>query len=299
MSESKEQPIRLSHSTMDLFNRCERLFQMEKLLITASERDETAHTVFGTAFGVGVAEYLVSQDQSKALYKAWLAYWPELETDKKSMTILTDALIKAFPALNSMLEEYEVVQFNGKPATELSFRINISPRYYYVGYIDAVLRNRFDGTCMAIDAKTTGLNLLDLSPLYKNSGQVLGYSIAIDKIVGEKVANYAVGYFVAQVGKDFACKIHPLVFNKTLLDRLNWFITLGGDVKRLELAEELGFYPRRGNSCLMYNRPCKFFGICTLSAGDVPKKIEEDEIEYDFVFDLDDLVNDHLERINT
>jgi len=292
-------PIRLSHSTMEMFDRCERLFQLEKLLVTDSVRDESADLSLGTAYGVGVADYLVNQDPERALYNAWLAYWPEIETDKKSVAHMSMALQKSFPALDTMLRDYEVVEFNGKPAVELSFRVNINAHYYYVGYMDVVLRNRWDGTCVVVDAKSTALQLLDLSPVYQNSGQGLSYSIVLDRIVGEKLSNYAVGYFVAQLGKDFKCEVKPLIFSKTLLDRLNWFIQLGMDIKRLEFAEEMGFYPRRGGACLKYNRPCKHFGVCTLSSMDIPRKREEDTIEYDFVFDLEDLIDDHILRINS
>lgn len=296
---SNEAPIRLSHSTLELFNRCERLFQIEKLLATDSEREESADTVFGTAYGVGVASYLVHQDQDRALYEAWLSYWPELENDKKNHATLVACMRKSFPVLDTMLRDYEVLHFNGKPAVELSFRVNITPRYYYVGYIDVVLRNRFDGTCVVFDAKSTGLQLHDLDPVYKNSGQCLGYSIALDKIVGEKLAEYSVGYFVAQIGKNYDINIKPLVYPKTLLDRLNWFLGLGSDIRRLELAEEVGFYPRRGGNCLKYNRPCRHFGVCHMSSLDVPRDIPPDENVYDFSFDLDDLIDDHLKRINS
>lgn len=296
--EAKIIPIRLSHSTMELFNTCERKFQLDKLLITDRHEEATPDTVFGTAYGVGVASYLVHQDQDLALYQAWLAYWPELESDKKNIGLMLNALIKSFSKLDAMLEDYEVVQFRGKPAVELSFRININEKYYYVGYVDVILRNKHDGICVALDAKTTGLQLHDLSPNYENSGQVLSYSIALDQIVGESYSSYAVAYFVAQLKKNAEVEIHPMIFRKTLLDRLNWFITLAGDVQRLELAEEIGFYPRRGGSCLQYNRPCRHFGVCTLSAQDIPRQREDDTIEYDFVFDLQDLINSHLKRIN-
>lgn len=292
-------PIRLSHSTLELVDRCERLFQLEKLLVTDSTRDESADLSLGTAYGVGVADYLVYQNQEQAIYKGWLAYWPEIETEKKSIPHLVALLSKSFPYLDTMLRDYEVLHFNGKPAVELSFRVNINAHYYYVGYMDVVLRNRYDGTALVVDAKSTALQLLDLSPVYQNSGQGLSYSIVLDRIVGEKLSNYAVGYFVGQLGKDFKIEVKPLIFSKTLLDRLNWFLQLGMDIKRLEFAEEMGFYPRRGGACLKYNRPCKHFGTCTLSSMDIPRKREEDLIEYDFVFDLEELIDDHIARINS
>lgn len=290
-------PIRLSFSTLEDFNRCERYFQLNKLLATDDAREESADLSFGTAYGVGIAEYFLSQDADLSIYKGWLAYWPEIETDKKNVWRMVQALQASFPVVDNLLMDYEMLVIDGKPARELSFRINLTPDYYYVGYIDFVLRHRYDGTCVVWDAKTTGLQLLDLSPNYQNSAQGIGYSIALDAIVGEKLAHYAIGYFVAQLLKDAKVKVQPLVFKKTLLDRLNWLMTLGGDLSRLEQAASLDFYPRRGSGCLKFNRQCKHFGVCNMSSLDIPRIREPDIIQYDFVFELDDLIADHLRRV--
>jgi hypothetical protein len=290
-------PIRLSHSTLQTLHTCERKFQLDKLLVTEVEREESEHMSFGKAFGAGVATYLVTQDANRAMFEMWLAYWPELETDKKSIARCTAALEVAIPKLDTILMDYEIVHFEGKPAVELSFRLDITDEYYFVGYIDAVLKNRYSGLHVVFECKTTGLALFDLSPLYQNSGQALGYSIGLDKIAGEKLTSYGVLYFVCQLGKDFTPKIQVFEWKKTLADRLNWFISLGLDVKHLVEMSSLGVYPKRGESCLQYNRPCKYFGVCALHSVDVPKVIEEDTIEYQFVYQLEDLVQDHLTRI--
>lgn len=290
-------PIRLSHSSIDTLLTCERKFQLDKLLVTDIERDETEHTVFGKAFGAGIATYLTTQDQDMALYQAWLSYWPELETDKKNQARCFAAIMAAFPYLDRLLEDYEVAEFDDKPAVELSFRMNINPRYYFVGHIDTVLRNRWTGMHYVFECKTTGMQLHDLSPLYKNSGQALGYSIAIDRIVGEAQSAYGVIYFVAQLARDYKATIHVMPYDKTLLDRLNWFLTLGLDVARLERMAELNVYPKRGAACLKYNRPCKYFGVCGLQGFDIPKVQEADPIAYDFTYDLDTLVQEHIDRL--
>ena len=290
-------PIRLSHSTLEIFQTCERKFQIERLLQTDTVRDQSADLSLGTAYGVGAASYLVHRDPVKALYDTWLAYWPEIETEKKSVPHVIQCMIKTFPVLDNIMQDYEVLTIHGKPAVELSFRINLSPEYYYVGYIDFVLQNKYDKTCVVYDAKSTGLNLLDLSPLYQNSAQVLGYSIALDAMLGESLSHYSLGYLVAQLGKDYNIRVQNMVFQKTLLDRLNWLITLGTDLRRLEEYASLGFYPRRGSGCVKYGKACKHFGVCTLSSMDILREQEPDPIEYDFVFELDDLVNSHLERI--
>lgn len=304
METKKIIPLRLRHSNLEVLHTCERKFQLDNLLVNEMEREESEHLSFGTAFGVGVAHYLVNQDPDMALFEAWLAYWPQVETDKKSVPICMNALMGAFIHLDTILMNYEVASFNGKPAIELGFKLRIADEYYFTGHIDVVLRHRYSGVHYILDAKTTGLQLFDLSPLYRNSGQCLGYSIALDKIVGEKQASYGVLYFVAQIGRDpFNVKHHTLVFDKTLLDRLNWFMTLGLDVRKLQEMEELNVYPRRGHSCLHFNRPCKYFGTCTLQSLDFPKIQREDigndglPAIYDFEYDLNDLITEHLARL--
>jgi hypothetical protein len=289
-------PIRLSHSTLETLNSCERKFQLDKLL-QGGRKDESEHTVFGRAYGVGIASYLVTQDADRSIFEAWLAYWPELETEKKNIPRLVSALEASFVTADTLLMEYEVATFNGRPAVELSFRLNINEHYYFVGYIDVVLRNRFTGVYYVLDAKTTGLQLYDLEPLYKHSGQTLGYSVALDRIVGSEQSSYGVLYFVAQLGKEFKAKTHVMPFNKTLLDRLNWFVTLGMDVKHLTEMAELNIYPKRHSGCLRYNKACMYFGTCHLHSMDIPKIPEEDLIEYDFVYELEELIQSHLDRI--
>ncbi len=299
MTTDKVIPIRLSHSTLQTLHTCERKFQLDKLLVTEIEREESEHLSFGSAFGVGAATYLATQDANRAMYEAWLAYQPEIETDKKSIARCIAALEVAFPRLDTILIDYEVVSFNKGPAVELGFRLNVNEDFYFVGYIDAVLKNRYTDQHVVFEVKTTGMNLFDLSPLYQNSGQALGYSIALDKIAGKNLSSYGVLYFVAQLPKDFTPKIQVFEWSKTLSDRLNWFISLGLDVKHLTEMAELGVYPKRGESCLQYNRPCKYFGVCTLHSADILKKREEDKLEYEFEYELNDLIQDHIARIST
>lgn len=290
--------MRLSHSSLETFHTCERLWQIEKLLVEGKAPEDTEHTVFGRAYGVGIATYLLTQNSERSLFEAWFAYQPELESEKKSIPHCISALLSAFPKLDSLLMDYEVAYFQDKPAVELSFRLDITEEYYFVGHIDVVLRNRWTGIYYVIDAKTTGLNLLDLSPLYANSGQTLGYSIAIDKIVGEKQASYGVGYVVGQINAaKYTAITHILTYEKTLLDRLQWFMSLGLDVKRLQQMAEINYYPRRGASCLRFNKPCRYFGTCNLTSLDSPRIREVDEIQYDFQFHIDDLIEDHIKRI--
>jgi hypothetical protein len=89
----------------------------------------------------------------------------------------------------------------------------------------------------------------------------------------------------------------PLIYTKNLMNRLDWFLSLGMDIERLERMAELNSYPMRGSACLHYNRPCKYFNTCSLHSLDFPKELEEDENEYDFHFDLQGLIDSHIGRI--
>ena len=291
------QAVRLSNSTIDLINTCERKFQLEKLLESGNTREDSADTVLGSAYGIGIATYFITQDKTLAHFKAWMAYYPELETDKKNQNRCFNALECTFAIIDNLLDNYELVYFNGKPAAELSFCLFTDKDYYFVGYIDIVLRHKWTHKYVVIDAKTTGLELENLDPLYKNSAQLVGYSIVLDSIVGKEQADYDVIYLVAQLGREWTPKIKVLTYSKTLLDRLNWFITLGLDIEKVELMKSLNVYPKRGGSCLKWNRPCKYFNTCDFHSSDVPKVKEQDTNEYDFYYELQDLIDDHVKRI--
>lgn len=291
--------FRLSDSSLKLLHTCERLYQLDRLLLGGAEKKHYPPTVLGTAYGAGVATYMQTQDIDTALYSCWLNYFPRVEDDKRKQTVAANLLIASVPAMDNLLAEWELVFFNGKPAIELSFRLNIDGKYYFVGKLDFVLRNRFSKKYAVFDAKTTAMNLLDLSPLYQNLPQLIGYSISLDTIVGEELAEYDVTYFVAKLGSGtgFQPEIKPYTYTKTLQDRLSWLISLGLDVKHLNNLAELNFYPTRGDNCLQYNKPCKHFGVCTLRGLDREQTEEEDTTVYDFTFSLDDVITNHLQRI--
>ena len=291
--------VRLSFSALNAFHTCERKFQLERLLVGEMAKEDYPSTVLGHSFGKGVATYLLTRDKYQSLYQGWMAYWPIIEEAKRNQTIAANLLECSFPYLDNILEDWEVAVFRNKPAVELSFCLNINETFYYVGYIDVILRNKWTGMYAVLENKTTALNIFDLAPMYANSGQALGYSIVLDTIAGEEKADYGVYYFVGQLGagNGYQPTIHPLLFNKTLSDRYNWFISLLMDVQRLEEMLEINVFPMRGHNCLQYMRPCRQFSTCQLHALDQYKVAAVDEIQYDFTYDLDKVISNHIERM--
>lgn len=291
--------IRLSYSALESLLVCERMFQLDRLLEGAPEKQDYPATVQGKSYGAAMQSYLIHQDADKAIFDGYLAYYPVLEepTKARSEEHAISLFLSSIPTLDNILADWEVPSFKGKPAVELSFRLDIDETFYYVGYVDVILKNKWSSKYAIGEIKSTSLKLHDLSPLYQNSGQALGYSIILDQMVGEDQAEYDTIYLVGQLNEKHQHTIKTYTFNKTLTDRLNWFIALGLDIQRLHSMLENNIFPCRGSSCLQYMRPCKHFGTCNLHSLDSYKKREKDTIEYQFTFSLDEVIYNHLERV--
>jgi hypothetical protein len=295
-------PYRLSESTLGILYACDRKFQLERLLEEAYPlvEEESAALIRGKAFGVGVQTYILTGNMDLAIYKAWLEYFPEVESTYITMTRTLNNLWCAQENLDKIRREYEVAVFEGKPAVEMSFRLDIDGKWFYVGYIDLVLRHIQTGIYVVLEVKTTAYKLVDLKPVYKNSGQALGYSIVLDKVAGEAQSKYGVLYLVCRDKSsvsDWVPDVYLFPFTKTLVDRYNWFISLGLDVEHLNRMEELDVFPMRGHSCVRFNRTCQHFGTCSIKSADVKRVPVEDDTEYQFRYRLNDIIQDHLERL--
>ena len=304
-----EARVRLSHSTMQLIHSCERKFQKTKLLRSMAPREESPAMSFGKGYGAGVQHYLVlrsagvspTESLAAAQYVAWLSYFPSLEDDRRFQERAIDLIAKAQHFLEARLDEYEVATFNGKPASELSFCLDITDRYYYVGFLDLVLRHKASGRYCVVDLKTTSLRGTDLRPYFRNSDQGVGYSIVLDAIVGTDLSSFDVGYWATQLpyakGELFNPVHHEMTFPYTLKDRFDWFLKLYMDVSYLQGLEPLTAYPKRGSACMNFNRVCNFYTECNEVALDQPAVYVPDETTYDFYFNLTDLLDNHEARL--
>lgn len=298
--------IRLSHSTMENIRTCERKFQIQKLLTIQSPRMESEHFSFGHGYGTFVATYLLTGGALDfALLEGWLDYFPIIETDKKNQVTCYDLCLRSVPALDDLLANYDIATFNDIPAVELSFRIDIDHTFYYVGYVDVVLQHKVTKQFLLIDAKTTGLTLIDMNPLFKFSPQLLSYSVILDDIAEAQGVHmpdtYEVLYLLGALGRNpmeesTTCK--PLFFKKTLVDRLQWFLTLKQDIEALHLCINNNNFPHRPAGCMKFNKVCPEYGACGLTTHDKYKEHEVDIINYQFTMTLNNLIASHLERLD-
>lgn len=169
--------------------------------------------------------------------------------------------VKQFASLfeAGYLEEYELVTYQGKPATELSFVIHLPNGFKYRGFVDAVLQHRISGEVLVLECKTT--NAAAVNPAqYKNSAQAIGYSIVLDAIFPELSA-YKVLYLVYQTKSE---SFVQLPFSKSYYARALWIRELLLDIDVIMMYEEASIYPMRGESCYSFFRECEYLQVCTL-----------------------------------
>lgn len=295
--------IRLSHSALEILNSCEQKFEIERFFIGSKAEETNPDFIFGKAYGAGFQEYLVTKDIDKAIWKIFLSFDPWVEKDSKQFWKIIHALVVNTDKIDKFLEENELVYFHGAAAIELGIRILIDDTFYYVGFIDAVVKNRLTGKYGVIECKSTASHLYEIEPMYRHSGQGIGYSIGLDTIVGAELADYDIIYPVLQYPSRLAAEpiIHFLRFEKNLLDRLQWFITLQLDVDRIKTMFQLNHFPKRVSACLAFNRVCPHYGTCHLLSIRQYKKEEPDphEKKYSFTFSLQNIIEDHLRRVKT
>lgn len=307
--DAPEARVRLSHSTLKLLHGCERKFQKTKLLLNHNQRDESPALSFGKAMGAAMQLYFILRTegetiqvaQDSGIWELFLNYSPLLEDERRYLERAIYIFCDAQAFLERQLMEWEIAYFNGKYAAELGFKLDITDRYYYVGFLDLVLKNRKTGRYAVTDIKTSSLWAKDLAPIFKYSDQVIGYSIVLDKIVGPELAEFDTNYWVIQMPSKSVASLyepvyHSLNFPKTLQDRFEWFLKIYMDVNRVQALENLGTYPKRDN-CMAYNKVCQFYGSCSMTALDEPGIYIPDTNHYDFEYNIQEVFEEHRRRL--
>jgi hypothetical protein len=262
----------LSYSTLLQLHSCPRRMMLEKA--TAGETKEEVDNpdfLYGHAVGAGIQSYIAFGDRDRAILDCFLAWNGDLETtkqkSKKSVWFAILAIDKFIQIHPTLLAGWEVAVFQGKPAVELAFKLDLDNGYYYLGHIDLILYNPAKKTYMILELKTTSFTSVN-EATYKNSAQALGYSLILDALVeksGEDAtASYTVLYLVFKSGSQ---EYEALPFLKTRSQRAAFLMELAMDCTVLDFYATQDYYPARGESCYSFFRECEFFGICGLKSG--------------------------------
>lgn len=292
----------LSYSSLLTLHSCPRKFELYKKRTTFRTEEFIKSTVtfaFGHVVGTAIASTLAGDSLDKIIWDIFLGWHTDLANRDEKMKKSIFEAIFAIQKLHAMikagfLSDYELVYYNDKPATELSFAINFPDGYRLRGFVDAVLRNRETGKIIVLECKTTGSASVNPAT-YKNSAQAIGYSIVLD-VIFPALSSYEVLYLVYQTkSKEYL----PIPFEKTYLQRALWIRELLLDIETIKMYEEAEVYPMRGESCFSFFRECEYYGTCTLSTSYLTKPCspeQEDKTEYQINLSLEDLLTTQLEK---
>lgn len=298
----------LSYSSLLTLHSCPRKFQLYRLNAQEDEMDENAATnqnvtfAFGHIVGDGIQKVFEGWDEDKILWQMYLGWHAELydENPKQNKSFwLAVAAVQKLMWMRSIgyLNDWELLYHNGKPATELSFKVVFPDGFMLRGSVDAVLRHKITGKIMVLECKTSSVTNLNAAQ-YKNSSQAVGYSVVLDNIAPD-CSSYDVLYLVYLTK---TMEYEQLPFTKTYLQRANWIQELLLDIETIKMYEQAGVYPMRGESCFSWGRECEYMQTCTLKTSSLIKPLPAelydtvDSKVYDVTLSLMDLIEAQLAK---
>lgn len=298
---------RQSYSSSLLLSGCARKYQLMKMSATKNPESEeswqqTLTFQYGHTVGEAIQDTLIrgadkaSREQTIfTLFTGWKCDLFEENTKQKKSFFHALAALYKFWALqdDGLYGDYEVAYFEGKPAAELSFKINFPNGGSYRGYVDLVLRHKYTGEYVILEMKTNSGNVINPNQ-YKNSGQAIGYSVVLDKIQ-PGLTNYTVEYLVYMTR---LAQWETFSFPKTYTQRALWVRDRLWDQQILDTlaAQETnhGIWPMNGNNCVSWNRDCEFMGICHMNTEGLVQPLRESDLtedkEYQFEFNVEELL---------
>lgn len=270
--------LRLSDSTLSLFESCDRKLEFRKFY-RHGKKDESFHGEVGKAMHAGFQSWLVHRDEERAVFDMMTNYpvhlMPERGTNQKTLEA-------CYITLQSLMQtesfaEYEIAQIKcldgtTRPAIEVAFQIDIegfnlsddAGNYipvYYIGFIDAILFSKIKHTYGVFDVKSHRDNSDDLTAKYYFSNQVLPYGITLENILGKEIESFDVSYISCFIDIEKP-QTRIYSFPKTKNDIEDWGQNLMVQLQRIKLHANTGWWPRKPNSCMAFRHPCEFFDIC-------------------------------------
>lgn len=299
--------LNLSYSSLLTLHKCPRKFQLYRLNSKSEESEDPIQALtfaYGHAVGKGVADVFEAKPYGQILFEAFLGWDVDLLSvdtrRKKSFFGAALAITQLYQARKSgFLEEYDLVYWEGKPATELSFSIALPDGFIYRGFVDAVLRNRRTGAVVVLECKTVGAATVNPAQ-YKNSAQAIGYSIVLDALF-PKLSSYEVYYLVYPT---LVAEWTTIPFEKSYFQRALWIRELLLDVETIKMYEQAEIYPMRGESCYDFSRECEYLQHCTLSTHhlvsplteETSRKIDEELEKFQIRISIQDLIEAQIAK---
>lgn len=305
----------LSYSTNLTLHRCSKKWQIEKLGGAVGEDEEPGSVTFayGHAVGAGLQTLFLPgktlNDAYLAAFMAWdIPLSEELPKKKKSFWYVLRALeLAQFLVKDVQSEGWELAYFGEIPGIEFSYTLELPDGFYYRAHVDLILRHRVSGKYRIVECKTSGFSDIHEAS-FANSSQALSYSLMLDHLVKFNTA-YDVLYFVWSCP---AMQWVQLPFTKSALVKAEWIRDILYDCETIKGFLKTNYFPKRGEACYDFFRPCEFYGAC--GYGDqflgvqqhetldriIQKELQNTRIDannkrgYDIHITLNDLLRDRL-----
>jgi hypothetical protein len=298
--------IPLSYSRFNTLHSCPRKFLLKELKQQRVPFD-SVDCSYGTAFGAGVQELFRSGSIDRALVAALAAWdYPEFEDmwgkkHDKSLWMCIESLEVFYSnQFQQLYGEYDLAFIEGKSGIELFVYIAVGESYSYQVHIDLVLTNRESGALAVVEVKTSGLQQQEAN--WGNSEQTLGYYAIIETL--SRRYNLPMEprvYYITQT----TGKLHDsytnhgfniFCYEKDVGNSANFVQNLLVNIAVVELYIEHKHFPKRGNSCVTYNKPCEFYGTCDMesmlntatSQGEVYESLSRSDC--DFIIDMEEMI---------
>lgn len=284
MEEEITSNFNLSYSSINVFHSCPTKFMLQKFADLPLKHNNSTATLIGTAMHEAFQTYLVTGKFENAIKVLILKYPHKLKKAKSGKYHILDA----YYLLTELKLWYdnsglELLEINGKPAVE--FRIDTKYKivggktlkgFNYIGYIDAIFREKATNSIVICDIKTTSTtnSMEEEIVKYQLSPQTVEYAsniLALFGVPDEQISSYIrhvkILYLVARfAGLDNA--VVPLWFAKQASDVNNLSTTIEDIVNEIDRK---GFAINRyfkSGACSSFGQICPFFPICS---GSVPK----------------------------
>lgn len=299
--------IALSFSRLAVLHSCPRKFFLREICGHA-ERKSTIDMAYGSAFGAGVQQMFRTPGDLPRAMLAALAHWDYEEFDDpwgkkkdKSLAMCLYALEVFFNTQYPIIaQEYRLAWFGDRPGIEPLVYIIISESYNYQMHIDLILERISDGALSVWEIKTSGMMQQEAN--WGNADQTAGYYTVLEYICKKynRPFDPSVTYITQQTGKildsnvNFGFSIFTYQKNPKL--GLDFVRSTLLTIEQIESYVDSEYFPKRGASCVTYNSPCQFYGLCDLQAM-MEESAEPDAYESltlddcDFVIDLSELIN--------
>ena len=304
----------ISYSQQEVLHACPRLFQIQKLRAATSEvvvREPNLDFAFGHAVGAGVATFDQTRDLDQAIWAASLAWDIDLLTEEPEPVEgrARKNRMKTFPFVVEALERYQVFYYEHEDLHEYDSKkveavvgVDMENGFFYTGHVDEILQHREYGTIRIKENKTTSFAAVDPA-MYSNSDQALSYAVVVDAL---EAADYAVLYCIYSSTER---RWMTFDFVKSANAKAEWVLGQTMLNSEVQMYEDYNHFPRRGGSCLRFNRRCNEYENCDMVDESVygtkfsklPKITSLDHLDslehLDFRVKLSDLVSHQREKL--